>query len=98
LRLAMNRIIPLARFCLIHNLDFLVAGDEGVMAMPGPLAGVLTNFLASWRPNEKRLLFSNRRGNLYSETKSYRKGSSLFWTRFPFLAVGCTHSGMDTEV
>lgn len=37
--------------------------------MPGPLAEVLTNYLASWRPNEKRLLFSNRRGNPYSENK-----------------------------
>ena len=26
---------------------------------PGPLAEVLTNFLGSWRPNEKRLPFSN---------------------------------------
>jgi integrase len=37
--------------------------------MPGPLAETLTNYLASWRPNEKRLLFSNRRGNPYSENK-----------------------------
>jgi integrase len=37
--------------------------------MPEPLAELLTNFLASWRPNEKRLLFSNRRGNPYSENK-----------------------------
>ena len=35
--------------------------------MPGPLAEVLTNYLALWRPNEKRLLFSNRCGNPYSE-------------------------------
>ena len=35
--------------------------------MPEPLADVLVNYLASWRPNEKRLLFSNRRGNPYSE-------------------------------
>ena len=41
--------------------------------MPGPLAEVLTNFLASWRPNEKRLLFSNRRGNPYSENKVVQK-------------------------
>lgn len=37
--------------------------------MPGPLAEMLTNFLASRRPNEKRLLFSNRRGNPCSENK-----------------------------
>jgi len=37
--------------------------------IPGPLAEVLGSYLASWRPNEKRLLFSNRRGNPYSENK-----------------------------
>lgn len=37
--------------------------------MPRPLTEVLTNYLASWSPNEKRLLFSNRRGNPYSENK-----------------------------
>jgi integrase len=41
--------------------------------MPGPLAEVLTNYLASWRPNEKRLLFANRRGNPYSENKVVQK-------------------------
>jgi len=41
--------------------------------MPGPLAEVLTNYLASWRPNEKRLLFSNLRGNPYSENKVVQK-------------------------
>lgn len=41
--------------------------------MPGPLADVLTNYLAAWRPNEKRLLFSNRRGNPYSENKVVQK-------------------------
>lgn len=41
--------------------------------MPGPLAEVLTNYLASWCPNEKRLLFSNRRGNPYSENKLVQK-------------------------
>lgn len=41
--------------------------------MPQPLAEVLTNYLASWRPNEKRLLFSNRRGNPYSENKVVQK-------------------------
>jgi integrase len=37
--------------------------------MPEPLAELLTNYLASWRPNEKKLLFSNLRGNPYSENK-----------------------------
>jgi integrase len=41
--------------------------------MPAPLAEVLTNYLASWSPNEKRLLFSNRRGNPYSENKVVQK-------------------------
>ena len=41
--------------------------------MPGPLAEVLTNQLARWRPNEKRLLFSNLRGNPYSENKVVQK-------------------------
>jgi integrase len=37
--------------------------SRSVATVPGPLAEMLTNFLAAWRPNEKRLLFSNRRGN-----------------------------------
>lgn len=37
--------------------------------MPEPLAEMLVSYLGSWRPNEKRLLFSNRRGNPYSENK-----------------------------
>jgi integrase len=41
--------------------------------MPGPLSEVMTNYLASRRPNEKRLLFSNRRGNPYSENKVVQK-------------------------
>ena len=41
--------------------------------MPGPLAELLSNYLASWQPNEKRLLFSNRRGNPYSENKVVQK-------------------------
>jgi integrase len=41
--------------------------------MPEPLAETLANYLASWRPNEKRLLFSNRRGNPYSENKIVQK-------------------------
>lgn len=42
--------------------------------MPGPLAEILTNYVTSWRPNEKRLLFCNRRGNPYSENKVVQKG------------------------
>lgn len=41
--------------------------------MPGPLAEALTSYLASWCPNEKRLLFPNRRGNPYSENKVVQK-------------------------
>jgi integrase len=41
--------------------------------MPEPLAAMLANCLASWRPNEKRLLFSNLRGNPYSENKVVQK-------------------------
>jgi integrase len=49
------------------------AGSVAAVPMPEPLAEVLTNYLASWRPNEKRLLFSNRRGNPYSENKVVQK-------------------------
>src|SRR5713226_4578677 len=52
--------------------------------MPGPLAEVLTNYLASWRPNEKRLLFSNRRGNPYSENKVVQK---RLWPILDALAI-----------
>ena len=45
------------------------ARSVATVPMPEPLAELLANFLASWRPNEKRLLFSNRRGNPYSENK-----------------------------
>jgi integrase len=47
--------------------------NRSVAPMPGPLAEALTNHLASWHPNEKRLLFSNRRGNPYSENKVVQK-------------------------
>ncbi len=45
----------------------------GTVPMPGPLAAAMTNYLASWRPNEKRLLFSNLRGNPHSENKVVQK-------------------------
>jgi len=41
--------------------------------MPGPLADVLTKYLATWQKNEKRLLFVNRRGNPHSENKLVQK-------------------------
>jgi integrase len=56
--------------------------------IPGPLAEILTNFRASWRPNEKRLLFSNRRGNPYSENKVVQK---RLW---PILDVSIPRCGM----
>lgn len=45
------------------------ARSVATVPMPGPLAEALTDYLPSWRPKEKRLLFSNRRGNPYSENK-----------------------------
>ncbi|HYB62296.1 MAG TPA: site-specific integrase, partial [Methylomirabilota bacterium] len=47
--------------------------SSATVPMPEPLAEMLTNFLHSWRPNERRLLFSNRRGNPYSENKVVQK-------------------------
>lgn len=41
--------------------------------MPVVLEEMLRDFLFSWRPNPKRLLFSNRRGNPYSENKVVQK-------------------------
>ncbi|MGO9640495.1 MAG: tyrosine-type recombinase/integrase [Candidatus Acidiferrales bacterium] len=52
-----------------HLISPKSSRSVATVPMPGPLAEVLTNYLASWRPNEKRLLFSNRRGNPYSENK-----------------------------
>jgi integrase len=45
------------------------ASSAATVPMPEPLADLLTKHLASWLPNEKRLLFSNRRGNPYSANK-----------------------------
>jgi len=42
----------------------------------GTVGGDVVNYLASWRSNEKRLLFSNRRGNPYSG-KQGRAASAL---------------------
>jgi integrase len=44
----------------------------GAVPMPEPLAALLT-YLASWRPNEEKLLFSNLRGNPCSESKVVQK-------------------------
>jgi integrase len=52
-----------------HLISPKTSRSVATVPMPGPLAEMLTNFLAAWRPNEKRLLFSNRRGNPYSENK-----------------------------
>jgi integrase len=52
-----------------HLISPKSSRSVATVPMPGPLAEVLTNYLASWRSNEERLLFSNRRGNPYSENK-----------------------------
>jgi integrase len=56
-----------------HLISPKSARSVATVPMPEPLAEVLTNYLASWRPNEKRLLFSNRRSNPYSENKVVQK-------------------------
>lgn len=56
-----------------HLISPKSSRSVATVPMPRPLAEVLTNFLASWRPNEKRLLFSNGRGNPYSENKVVQK-------------------------
>src|SRR6266849_7482968 len=56
-----------------HLISPKSARSIATVPIPGPLAEVLTNYLASWHPNEKRLLFSNRRGNPYSENKVVQK-------------------------
>jgi integrase len=53
-----------------HLISPKSSRSVATVPMPGPLAETLANFFpALWRPNEKRLLFSNRRGNPYSENK-----------------------------
>jgi integrase len=52
-----------------HLISPKSSGSMATVPMPEPLTEVLVNYLASWRPNEQRLLFSNRRGNPYSENK-----------------------------
>lgn len=39
------------------------------VTMPAQLEDVLREFLATWKPNAKRLLFATRRGNPYSRNK-----------------------------
>ena len=56
-----------------HLISPKSSRSVATVPMPEPLAETLTNYLASWRPNEKRLLFSNRRGNPYSENKVVQK-------------------------
>jgi integrase len=72
-----------------HLISPKSARSVATVPMPGPLVEVLTNHLASWRPNEKRLLFSNRRDNPYSENKVVQK---RLW---PILdALGIPRCGM----
>jgi integrase len=72
-----------------HLISPKSARSVATVPMPGPLASVLTNYLGSWRPNEKRLLFSNRRGNPHSENKVVQK---RLW---PILeALSIPHCGM----
>ena len=56
-----------------HLISPKSARSVATVPMPGPLANLLTNYLGSWRPNEKRLLFSNRPGNPHSENKIVQK-------------------------
>jgi integrase len=56
-----------------HLISPKSSRSVATVPMPGLLSEVLTTFLASWRPNEKRLLFSNRRGNPHSENKLVQK-------------------------
>ena len=57
--------------------------------MPEPLAAMLTNYLASWRPNENRLLFPNLRG------KPLIANSVVQRRLWPILSkLGIPHCGM----
>jgi integrase len=49
------------------------ARSVATVPLPGPLVEMLTSYLASWNPNEKRLLFPNRRNNPHSENKVVQK-------------------------
>jgi integrase len=48
-------------------------GSVGVVPMPADLEDTLRGHLLRWKPNPKRLLFCNRRGNPYSENKVVQK-------------------------
>jgi integrase len=69
-----NRVIFVRRSAWYRHL-ILPKSNRSVatVPMPEPLAELLANNRASWRPNEKRLLFSNRRGNPYSANKLVQK-------------------------
>jgi integrase len=56
-----------------HLISPKSSRSVATVPMPEPLAEVLTNYMASWRSNEKRLLFSNQRDNPYSENKVVQK-------------------------
>jgi len=49
------------------------ARSVATVPIPGPLVEMLKSYLASWHPNEKRLLFPNRRSNPHSENKVVQK-------------------------
>jgi len=67
-----------------HLISPKNARSIATVPMPGPLAEMLTNFLASWRPNEKRLLFPNLRGNPYSENNLVQR---RLWPILDALAI-----------
>ena len=56
-----------------HIISPKSARSVAAVPMPEPLAEMLASYLSLWRPNEKRLLFPNRRGNPYSENKLVQK-------------------------
>jgi integrase len=56
-----------------HLISPKTSRSVATVPMPEPLAEILTNYLASWSPNEKKLLFSNLRGNPHSENKVVQK-------------------------
>jgi integrase len=80
-----------------HLISPKSSRSVATVPMPAPLSEVLANYLASWRPNENRLLFSNRRGNPYSENKVVQKRLWPILVLSRFRAAGCMPSGTRTE-
>jgi integrase len=59
------------------------------LPMPQPLAEIIRGFLAAWRPNSTKLLFTNRLGRPYNANKVVQKG---LW---PILEkLGIEHCGL----